>query len=709
MSRHAKSSTASAKQSENRGTSSENPNAPAVDSRSPEVKRAERIRTAGYRETVEAFVVAFILALLFRAFIAEAFVIPTGSMAPTLMGAHKDIDCDRCGKRFPIGASLERRGPETEQAVVGGICPNCRHVNMLDLVNDPNHTTFSGDRILVSKFAYTLHDPERWDVIVFKFPGNPKQNYIKRLVGLPNEILTIRHGDVYTRPHDADGGPETESPGDSQAPGEAETLANSGVLPTIDPNNRITRKPPETLLAMRHLVNDTSHQAAALIEANYPSRWQPWAVGATEPPTESWQVDRDEDGLTARLKTAGSSPQWLRYFHRWPSAQQWQKADQGLSLASVDPYASRLITDFYAYDSYIYVDADRIYDQKPSQLNGSRFQRMLGSGYSGGVFRPSYESGGNLDQFNGRIGFGSQDAGKDGLHWVGDLIVETDVETSPDSKQLVLELVEAGVRYQCRVDLANGVASLAILDGDDALAFDPHGDQANTSPTAETPLTAGSRHRIRFSNCDDQLLLWVDDSLVSFGTPTSFDARQFRTVSQNYPHYNGPTHPLDAAPVGVAVAGGEATIRQLRIDRDKYYIATRHSSGGVFDYDMQQLWNSGDSISLTQIQQMMTAREDWDELPIWDARRSVNYTLAEDQFFPMGDNSPESLDARCWAGTKEDFGINRSVDEAAYRWANASYVPRDLLVGKALAIFWPHPWRTPLPFTPNFQRMRLIR
>ncbi|EMI24455.1 S26 family signal peptidase [Rhodopirellula europaea] len=54
-------------------------------------QRAAVFRLQGGRETVEAFAVAFILALLFRAFIAEAFVIPTGSMAPALMGAHKDV------------------------------------------------------------------------------------------------------------------------------------------------------------------------------------------------------------------------------------------------------------------------------------------------------------------------------------------------------------------------------------------------------------------------------------------------------------------------------------------------------------------------------------------------------------------------------------------------------------------------------------------
>ncbi len=167
------------------------------DNRTKEQKFADSIRTAAGRETIEAFVVAFVLALLFRAFVAEAFVIPTGSMAPTLMGAHKDIRCIECNHAFQIGASKERRGPRQDYTVVAGICPNCRLVNPLDLAGDSNHATFNGDRILVSKYAYSLSEPERWDVIVFKFPGNPKQNYIKRLVGLPNEQLSIQFGDAY--------------------------------------------------------------------------------------------------------------------------------------------------------------------------------------------------------------------------------------------------------------------------------------------------------------------------------------------------------------------------------------------------------------------------------------------------------------------------------------------------------------------------------
>lgn len=666
------------------------------DPRSPEELRAEQIRGSAQRETVEAFVVAFILALLFRAFIAEAFVIPTGSMAPTLMGAHKDLQCDRCGQPFPVGASLERRGPEMDATVVAGVCPNCRHTNVLDLEGESAHKTFSGDRILVSKFAYALSDPKRWDVIVFKFPGNPKQNYIKRLVGLPEETLTIRHGDVYVRP-------------------------------TAEENARpeILRKPPRRLLAMRHLVNDTAYQADDLILADYPSRWQPWAPGANRPPEDGWRVDRESGNWLALLDPADVASgdvaagddaagdggrHWIRYFHRWPSEQQWRRAATGESLADVDPFSSRLITDFYAYNSSVSVDAREIYRSVPAERRASRWGRLLGSGYGGGDFRPDYDPEDGLEQFR-RISFGSTNTGLDGMHWVGDLMVEADIETGADSREVLLELVEAGVRHRCRIDLRTGAATMEILsDPDDDRMLESFRDAAGVAtsqPTASTGWKAGTRRRVRFSNFDDELLLWLDGKLVTFDGPTTFDSRDFRPSAENYPRYGGPESPLDAAPIGIAVAGGSARIHHLRVDRDKYYIATRNSDAGVYDYDLSKLWSlTGRSVSIREIQDVMAAPERWDTFAGWDARRAVTYPLEADQFFPMGDNSPESLDARCWAGTKQQ---RWGVDEDAYTWSEAWYVPRDLLVGKALLIFWPHPWNRPLPITPNFRRMQLIR
>jgi signal peptidase I len=650
-----------------------------VDRRDPAEIRAESFRVAAQRETVEAFVVAFILALLFRAFLAEAFVIPTGSMAPTLMGAHKDLVCDQCGNSFQAGASRERSGPDTNLVVVAGICPNCRYVNPLDLANNSNDKTFNGDRILVSKFTYTLKDPDRWDVIVFKYPGNPKQNYIKRLVGLPNETLTVRHGDVYARP----------------------TGSNQ--------RDVILRKPPRKLLAMRHLNCNTNFQSKLTIDSNYPSRWQPWTEGASEPPADSWKMDRSASGLLATVDTSNTDPQrfhWLRYYHRWLDDNQWEQAARGVSLADVDPYSSRAITDFYAYDSYVHVPASYVYDVAPSMRSGSRLERLFNSGYSNGVLDSSYQPGVGPEQFGGVAEWGGQDGrrqqlGRDGLHWVGDLILEADVETSSDSNELMLELVEAGVKYRCRIDLSSGSAELSI---DDVLprSFEPGADgQDNGPPTAQTSVRAGSRHSLRFSNCDDQLLLWVDEDVIEFDRPTTFDARLFRSDNQNHPQYLA-THPLDAAPVAVAVRGGKGTIHALRVDRDKYYIATNNSSYGIYDYEPS-------GISHQEIQEVFAMPELWAEFQGWKTRRKVSFELGEDQFFPMGDNSPESLDARCWAGTKSRIPLPRGVNRDAWKWSDKSYVPRDLMVGKALVVFWPHSWNSPVPFVPNLKRVKLIR
>src|SRR5690606_7866469 len=99
--------------------------------------------------------------------------------------------------------------------VVAGTCPLCRYTVNLDPegrnFDDRSQAeidfgmaqeTYSGDRILVGKFVYDFTSPKRWDVIVFKYPGDTKMNYIKRLIGLPGEEVNIRYGDIYTRPID---------------------------------------------------------------------------------------------------------------------------------------------------------------------------------------------------------------------------------------------------------------------------------------------------------------------------------------------------------------------------------------------------------------------------------------------------------------------------------------------------------------------------
>ena len=69
---------------------------------------ASRGRGRGGRESIESFVVVF-LAFLLWSLEAEGFVIPTGSMAPTLMGRHKEITCPECGYVYTVNADREVR------------------------------------------------------------------------------------------------------------------------------------------------------------------------------------------------------------------------------------------------------------------------------------------------------------------------------------------------------------------------------------------------------------------------------------------------------------------------------------------------------------------------------------------------------------------------------------------------------------------------
>src|SRR3954451_10881510 len=89
-------------------------------------EKAEPAPREGHRDTVEAIVVALILALVVRGFEAQAFVIPTGSMAPTLMGRHKELSCPQCGFVYTVNASEEVEGRSYPRQVYSGICSNCR-------------------------------------------------------------------------------------------------------------------------------------------------------------------------------------------------------------------------------------------------------------------------------------------------------------------------------------------------------------------------------------------------------------------------------------------------------------------------------------------------------------------------------------------------------------------------------------------------------
>jgi len=59
------------------------------------------------------------------------------------------------------------------------------------------NTLKEGDRLIGFRMAYVLSDPQRYDVVMFKYPDDETKDYIKRVIGLPGETVRIENGKVY--------------------------------------------------------------------------------------------------------------------------------------------------------------------------------------------------------------------------------------------------------------------------------------------------------------------------------------------------------------------------------------------------------------------------------------------------------------------------------------------------------------------------------
>ena len=481
------------------------------------------------REVVETVVFVVVLVLLLRSFAAEAFVIPTGSMAETLYGYQKEVRCPSCQYVFPVNCSQEVDPTDRAQReyVSHCTCPNCLQPVQLvppnrlseaptNLGTIPDPGWQSGDRVLVGKFAYDLpsRDPDRLDVVVFKYPGDgPSEpfptvsgpyrrhvaiNYIKRLIGLPGETIAIHRGKLWRL------SPELSPRYDdlekaATEPGGLVTLWRKEHMHRNDPAVlelfqkpdspfTIIRKKPENLLSMRRLVFDNEHQPRD-ITAPQQRRWQ------AENPA-GWTTS---DGKT--FQTAGSeSLEWLRYQH--------------LLRGHLD--RPQLITDFMGYNS------------------------------------------------------AGRDAGLVGVNWASDLLIECQLQVERPGGQFLLELSRGNDRFQAVFDLTSGECTLLRLT---------NGKEPQELGKAPSPVKKAGTFALRFANVDDRLTVWVNDKLL-FGDGVEYG-----------PVFNlAPTVENDLnRPARLGAQRAYVRVNKLRLYRDTYYTTSADGGPGGADLDFNPL------------------------------------------------------------------------------------------------------------------------
>jgi signal peptidase I len=409
------------------------------------------------REIIETVVFVVVLVLLLKSFTAEAFVIPTGSMAETLMGYQKNVECPECKYEFPINCSQEvdpsDGNPPTR--VTGCTCPNCRLPITLATPNQQGQMAASvgvmrdpgwrsGDRVLVAKFVYDLlnKDPNRFDVVVFKFPGDEKfptgsgpvkkhvpMNYIKRLIGLPGEIIAVHRGKLWILP----AGHGLRFDDMDKAAGNRTALAQlwkREFTHSDDEQMRkrfddglfgILRKKPENILSMCRIVYDNDHQARDLQKGDF-QRWQPEA-------DNNWTTtDKKAFQFNASPNTS-----WLRYRH----------------ILRNNPDRKQLITDFMGYNTWT-----------PHDLPGQ--------------------------------------------NWASDLMLECAVAVESNEGSFVLELSRGPDRFQAVFDIGRGTCTLYRITG----------DRSEGLATEKTKMKGKGKYTVRFANVDDRLTVWVNEKLV---------------------------------------------------------------------------------------------------------------------------------------------------------------------------------------------------
>lgn len=530
-----------------------------------------------WRENLETLSAAIVMALVLKFFVVEAYKIPTGSMQPTLMG---------------------------------------------------DDGTQIYDRILVDKFSFVFRDPERWEVVVFKYPLDLVKNYVKRLVGMPGEKLAVADGNLWA------------------ATDPAATLKSpAGTW-------KILRKPVEV---QRDLWKEL---------------WT-WEAGEKSPERK---VENNEDNSRYAVEVTEGS---------------WSPKQGAMQTGAAQPFRMIWPSEQSVRDLY--------WDGYPDELTTGK-EKVQFPGRS--LKSPHYV----------------------GMNQVGDL--RFDLELVPESDVSEIELA---IRAYGRIHLfhINGPAG----NGESFVLWNQRRTQTsddNPRSAFDRKLTAGEAVTLRAEACDQRLRLLIDGEEVARVEYDTVWASWESTIANQDParEFEAARNSDDVCRVELAVRG-TARVESMRTYRDIHYLPEMSRvEGGA-------------------------SKTDWaNEFTL--LHPDGECTPAE-HYFMMGDNTQNSLDSRGWkkitlttldgievsgnyngqpaspdtnprplrSGSNTERGLLESVTGQELRvlrtitgrdvlvtektapamesltqrpekyTSHAPYVGRDLIVGKAVVVFWP--------------------
>lgn len=490
---------------------------------------------AWFRQLTELSVCFVITVMMLRGFVLEGYLISTGSMAPGLRGLHKQIDCPVCGHKFAFGVTFDESvdaDPAENFSRRFATCPNCGRSG----ISVQGVPTAHGDQLLVQKSYFDYRTPQRWETVVFRFPGDPGEAYVKRVVGLPGEAIRIVDGDLFV-------------------------------------NGEIARKDLRTQRDMRITVCDLRHRPSD-------EEWQlPWQPG------EHWSLSSGTLSYKSPARMAVSGQQdtidWLRFRHwRWTGGTHysevplagdyegdWQICLEELSRSPIS-WMTRL--QFDRERSVL-----RFQGVMPYEMQERVTSWPVSSAFRSAIYRLGALS--HAAPVTDRYGYNSLVASPELP--VHDFMLEAEVRWSISPDAIAVRLPVANENFIARISLADQQVQWVLESSQQVIASEPLG----------TLCRAGDgKVRLEVSGFDRRLLIAINGQQamppLDLGrtlTDAVEDAARFtdRTVD---PAINGVRRTVEARTqqnrIALGLSGGDVTLEDLILYRDVHYTPGRRKN-----------------------------------------------------------------------------------------------------------------------------------